>query len=113
QCGDVRLHDRRAGRDAGAFEAALLKIVPGTIFRKIVPDTFFPIGVGFPSQHTRKEPAMCHDWEFEMVRKAYLEQTARRKRDEEAAAKKPAPTATPASTPAEAPRAKDKEPVPA
>ena len=56
---------------------------------------------------------MCHDWEFEMVRKAYLEQTARRKRDEEAAAKKPAPAATPASQPAEAPRAKEKEPVPA
>ena len=56
---------------------------------------------------------MCHDWEFEMVRKAYLEQTARRKRDEETAAKKSAPTATPASQPAEAPRAKEKEPVPA
>ncbi len=57
---------------------------------------------------------MCHDWEFEMVRKAYLEQMARRKREEEAAQKKPAPVVTPApAKPAEAPRVTDKEPVPA
>jgi len=57
---------------------------------------------------------MCHDWEFEMVRKAYLEQMARRKREEESAQKKPAPAATPApAKPAEAPRVTDKDPVPA
>jgi hypothetical protein len=56
---------------------------------------------------------MCHDFEFEMVRRAYMEQMARRKRDEEAAAKQPEPTVTPASQPAEAPRATEKEPVPA
>ena len=57
---------------------------------------------------------MCHDWEFEMVRKAYLEQMARRKREEESAQKKPAPAAAPApAKPAEAPRVTDKDPVPA
>jgi hypothetical protein len=57
---------------------------------------------------------MCHDWEFEQIRKAYFEQLARRKREQERAEKKPAPpAAAPAPAPAEAPRVTDKEPVPA
>ena len=57
---------------------------------------------------------MCHDWEFEQIRKAYFEQLARRKREQERAEQKPAPAAQPAPPkPAEAPRVTDKEPVPA
>ena len=54
---------------------------------------------------------MCHDYEFEMLKRANFEQLARRDRAKTDAAKKPeeAPE-EPATTPA---RVRDKEPVPA
>lgn len=53
---------------------------------------------------------MCYDIDFEMIRRAYLEDLARRKRQEEQekAAAKPQPVpGTPAATPA-----RNEEPVP-
>lgn len=57
---------------------------------------------------------MCHDFDYEMLKRAYLEQVARRNREKAESEKKPAPSVTPASKPAEtAPGVRDKEPVPA
>jgi len=57
---------------------------------------------------------MCHGYEWEEVRKAYMEQLARRNREiSEAQKKESGKVTTPKPAAEPAPRSKDKEPVPA
>jgi hypothetical protein len=56
---------------------------------------------------------MCHAWEYELIKKAHLEQVARRNR-EIAKAPKPEPApAAPARTGGDQPRKRDPQSVPA
>ena len=54
---------------------------------------------------------MCHGYEFEMLKRAYAEELARRNREKAEAQKKESATTAPAKPSAPAPR--NKEPVPA
>ena len=55
---------------------------------------------------------MCHDFDFEMLRRAYAEEMARRQRQRAEAEKKP--TTQPAGKPAEpVTKVERKEPIPA
>jgi hypothetical protein len=56
---------------------------------------------------------MCHGYEYEMTRKAYLEQLEKRNREREEALKKQSGTVAPARPAETPPRVKDKQPVPA
>jgi hypothetical protein len=56
----------------------------------------------------RKEFAMCHAWEYELIKRAYAEEMQRRNRQD-----KEVPRQEDAGKPAEpAPRVRDKEPMP-
>ena len=56
---------------------------------------------------------MCHGYEFEMLKRAYAEELARRNREKAEAQKKESATTAPPKPTAPAPRIRDKEPVPA
>jgi len=55
---------------------------------------------------------MCHDYELEMLRRAYMEELARRSRPKDEARRKPEVAPAPAQ-PAAPAGVRDKEPVPA
>jgi len=57
---------------------------------------------------------MCHDYDFELLRRAYLEELQRRARERSEPQRKPGSgSATPAKPATPEPAVRDREPVPA
>ena len=56
---------------------------------------------------------MCHGYEWEMMKQAYMDEVARRNRERTEAQKKQGGNVAPPKPAEPAPRVKDKEPVPA
>jgi hypothetical protein len=54
---------------------------------------------------------MCHGYEWEMLKKSYAEEMARRQRELDKGEAKGS-TVTPPKAPEQAPRVRDKEPIP-
>jgi hypothetical protein len=61
----------------------------------------------------RKELVMCHGYEWEVMKQAYMEQLKRKERERDEAQRKHGGNVAPAKPAEPAPRVRDKEPVPA
>jgi hypothetical protein len=66
------------------------------------------VGTGESTFH--QESAMCHPWEYELIKKAYLEEAQRRRNEE--AAQRDAPVSVPRPFDPQ-PQVKIKTPIPA